>query len=231
MARPGLCAWGFSSVPTSTSPFTTSGRKPRPPAAAGRSESDLESCFSAMIALTLVYAATDDLGFPRLAGETRRTVEWFVWAVMGHMVLQLGFTIVVHLSRLSRLKSLRDKRLLFAMIVGAVLSLAVPQVLGSNTILQMTSTEFIYRAFMGCYGLFAPAYVLICVVPNRVSRETSRRVWLVVVLVASPTYALGFLAERTWVLGPGLAVVLTGTLLVQLLPRLIPARALPDKAA
>jgi hypothetical protein len=157
--------------------------------------------FLAMILATLLYA---HLLIPVLVGP--------VLAVLAvHLINQSGFTLAVHLRELTR----RSGPLSAAGVVGCLAA-------GGLGLSDFASTapdggEMIYRLFMGFYGLVFPAYVWLCIVPDRGrERPTGRSVamWLIAVLAAGPFYYIGFIQGRmAWVI-PGVLLVLAGQIMV-----------------
>jgi hypothetical protein len=70
--------------------------------------------------------------------------------------------------------------------------------------------EWTYLAFLGCYGLVFPAYVLIAMAARQPLR--SKWAWLllaIIILIGVPFYARGFLFNQTpWLAPPLIALVL-----------------------
>jgi hypothetical protein len=90
----------------------------------------------------------------------------------------------------------------------------------------LDSGEWVYRLFMGFYGLVFPAYVWACVVPHfSLPRRPGRRAvaaWILAVAVATPMYWMGFIETRTIWLVPGVVAVLAIPMIVR------PGRGGPD---
>jgi hypothetical protein len=204
-----VCALGFIFCPYLDLTFHTARRSTAPGPGKAAFALGFGVLFAAMIAFTAVYAApmlNSQLGSPgSLAGKVA-----FI-SLLGHIVMQLLFTIAVHSSEL------QDARAgkpgwggAAAFIVGAALGAAagfdlVPAYAG------LSGGELLYRCFMAFYGLVFPAYVWICSSPIARTSPPTRRMlatWLAAMAAATPFYWLGFIERDTWWLLPGVAIVL-----------------------
>ncbi len=175
--------------------------------------------FLLMIVMTTAYA-------PLLVNGSHGELAGLVLA---HMGIQAGLTIAMHGERLrsagvsSRHGVLVGVVLLVAFVVGRIVEgrdLAhLWELLGAP---EMATGEVVYRAFLGFYGLVAPAYVWLCMIPGRgggiwdspEGRRRARLVWLGVCSAAAPMFWLGFIEGRELFLVPGIAIVLLARLLV-----------------
>jgi len=176
--------------------------------------------FSAMILYTLRYSelAVDNSWLPE---KHTPVFDRFLLLAL-HVILQLIFTIAVHLIERQRIHDSppvhrRAKAAVFVMFLWG------PFVLGFvgsflPTFHGLSFNEFIYRLFLSFYGLIFPAYVWLCMIPTwRDPRKPTKRhiaVWLGACALAAPCYWMGFIERVEWWLVPGLAVVLLARLLI-----------------
>ncbi|MFI4898691.1 MAG: hypothetical protein ACIARR_12815 [Phycisphaerales bacterium JB059] len=169
--------------------------------------------FFAMILLTLAYSGLfgwvlgGEVPAPRVAG-------WALVAVLGHTLLQLIFTVIVHQDRVRRAPGGAGARATLALGAGAIvlglLHERLPEVGG------MTGGEVVYRCFMAFYGLVFPAYVWLVMIPTRdghagLGGDRGRWKGLVfafVTAMAAPMFWMGFVGGHELYLAPGLALVL-----------------------
>lgn len=178
--------------------------------------------FFSMLVLTPLYAGDFHdlrpgavLGSFGFAGLT-------TWVAL-HFCGQIGFTWAAHLRAVPRPKW--DDAGLWAsaaVLVAAGGLLVVRRPTFDAFFVRKETGEVVYRMFMAFYGLVFPTYVWLCMVPLRgpaVGPTPAAMVaWLVTVLVASPFYWMGFVAERELWLFPGVAVVLASRLFVRSRP-------------
>jgi hypothetical protein len=159
--------------------------------------------FCSAIVLSLLYAKP-----VQVAMFSRPAVPVILRWIMVYWMLQLGFTIGVHLigddAQDQRGRGRTSRIVLFAGIAVALVALAM------GTAFKLRG-ETVYLGFLGFYGLVFPAYVLLCVIPGRGIAAPSRRaitVFAVAVAIAFPMFGEAFLAHRLIWAGPGVAVVL-----------------------
>ncbi|MBL8757988.1 MAG: hypothetical protein JNK35_06115 [Phycisphaerae bacterium] len=205
----GVCTLGFLLSPYLDPTFHRAAQDAPSPRAAF----SLGFCalFPAMILGTLLY-------LPRsLAGD--RDISTSVgWLAVAHIGLQLAFTIREHLRAGTALGGSRDPAGVSlrtpALAVG-VAAVILFHWVGDGPVprLGFTVSEAAYRAFMVFYGLFFPAYVLLCVIPPHgrplaPASHATFRVFAFACGVALPFYWMGFIERQTWWLLPGVAVVL-----------------------
>jgi hypothetical protein len=125
---------------------------------------------------------------------------------LGHLFAQMIFTVGVHLRevRLSRALPDDDRRALVLLLPAlAIAALPVARLM----IDPATAGEWTYLAFLGCYGLLFPAYVLVAMAsrrPLRTPREWG--LFATAVIACAPLYVQGVLFNRTWWLLPPLAL-------------------------
>jgi len=128
-----------------------------------------------------------------------------------HFTLQAGFTAVLHLCRLKRLgeKTVRGEVVFMLLVAVAALVLLA---LGHNRMVWgLSGYELIYRVFMAFYGLLAPAYIWICVIPFQTLGLNRNLDWGLcggAICLALPLFAWSFLAQEYRALNPGLCFVL-----------------------
>ncbi len=175
--------------------------------------------FLLMIVMTTVYA-------PLLASGKHTKLAG---VVLVHMAVQAGLTIAMHGERLRSAGVLARRQaavgvvLLGAFVLGRMVEGRPLGQLGELLGAPSLSTgEVVYRIFLGFYGLVAPAYVWLCMIPprrgqGRIGPGTHRRarlVWLGSCAAAGPLFWMGFIEGRELFLVPGVAMVLLSRLLV-----------------
>jgi hypothetical protein len=121
-----------------------------------------------------------------------------------HFIAQCGLTITLHAQILLNSGGKRGP-LAIVLVVAVAMAAALGFVGGS-------SSETIYRVFMGFYGLVFPAYVLLCVIPPRCSLPRM----IIAVVLAAPMFWMGFIEREMIWLSPGVAI--------PLLAKVLPAR-------
>lgn len=143
--------------------------------------------------------------------------------LVAHIIVQAAYTLGVHIRACGEQSC--DRPIHPAGLVGCVLVIAgilVAWPLGkslgpidavAHLYRGMGTGELVYRGFMGFYGLIFPAYVWLCVIPQRgrgFAAPTRARLLTLglSVAAASPCYWLGCFRGETWWLLPGVAIVL-----------------------
>ena len=154
--------------------------------------------FLVMIVATLLYA------------QGIISKGWWSFYLVGHMLLQTGFTVGAHVRERAALAPASGPRrevnaLLTPLLVG------VPAGLVPGTVLKpaYAAGETVYVVFMALYGLAFPAYVWL-VMGRR--RRRALTWWALAVGIASPMFWMGFVEREWWWLGPGLLVALAAKL-------------------
>lgn len=169
--------------------------------------------FFSMIVLTLLYSG----GF--IAGsKVIRT-----WIAI-QLCVQIGFTWVVHLRAVPKPRGVEIP----IWVIAAALAVAGGLIVWLPGLAyfwqgsfgpEMASGELVYRLFMAFYGLVFPAYVWLFMVPigGRTSQLCRRSliVLAIAVAIAAPMFWLGFVANHTMWLLPGVAVVLLSRLVAR----------------
>lgn len=165
--------------------------------------------FCSMIVFTLLYAST------LISGKTSLGIGVLIGV---HLCVQAVFTVGIHASalRASVDSPVADRRLNLSLWAAAVVPVVMALVAHAAeargwTIGRYVAGEVGYRVFMSFYGLFAPAYVWLCVQPGRGFLPPYRRelqMFIVAVVLALPFYWLGFMhGPMRWVLvGVGIIV-------------------------
>lgn len=168
--------------------------------------------FLAMIVFTLLYALPLAQGW--IAGAAR-------WMLSLHMAMQIGFTIAAHLDRVSDVPgeatTSADERkgilpaLIAFLLISVVLAMAALQGdFAGASLFDRSPGEWIYRCYMGCYGLLFPAYVLIIAIGG-----ASLRAWLLTCLAAAPFFAVAFLGGMMPLGAAGVAIVIAAFFLTR----------------
>ncbi len=204
--------------------------------------------FASMIAFTLMYAG---LLRPLVSGGDMSWLSspWRVLLTI-HIGVQVAFTLLAH----SRERFGGDPAepqsgwvrgnpegrwpiVWFALIIGAslvwvVVDRATGWRLDNGLNLGpgrgLTLGEMGYRAFLLIYGVFFPAYVLICMIPTLrrgIPARAKRRVFWIASLVAYPLAVMGLIiGPMVWLLGLYAALGI-GRAVVELLPAAAPLPA------
>lgn len=199
-----VCLFGFLFCPYLDLTFHRADQESaRPPVSFGVGFGVL---FFAMILFTLAYAVVM-IGV--LDGGRMAIGDRLAWAIGGHMAVQAGFTVAVHLREFNRAWGQAPAR---SFGKGDVVLAIVAVVIPLSLQLVPVPGEVVYRTYLGFYGLVFPAYVWLCMFPGLTRRSIT--VCGVAIALAGPFYALGFLAnEFLWLLA-GLAIVLAARLFV-----------------
>jgi hypothetical protein len=186
--------------------------------------------FLAMIVFTLWYA---QLAIPPQAGGgfDPRLPPVVVLAIVAHMAGQAGFTVAAHGVEVARrwragVGKARWGALAGTVFGGAVLATAwvvagrggYTPIYGPADARVLSGEELGYRLFMAFYGLLAPAYVWIILMPWRGGRSTAKQRWwafAIAVVLATPGYWVGFIdQDMVWLL-EGVGVVLLARVVVE----------------
>lgn len=180
--------------------------------------------FLVMIVFTLWYGPmTIPPDALRLGGSPRGLERTPAIAVVAHMTIQAGFTIAAHAFELHRKSRRRTPRYRAGIVAGLLFGLPIlvaafmlagkSLAVGSSDLYyrDLSATEIGYRLFMAFYGLVAPAYVWLFMVPYRDVRPSERAKWTtfaIVMVVAGAAMWMGFIERQmVWVPG-GIAVIL-----------------------
>lgn len=186
--------------------------------------------FLAMILFTLGYAGLTRVFAATSAADLIGPIA-AAWLTL-HVIMQLLFTIYAHAwelpaprsGRKARRNWTRSRRIIevggvVAILVGApLLVVLVKRGSWSYTYAGLDLTEIIYRLFMSFYGLVAPAYVWLCMIPRW--RNPARPVqpqiaaWLLSCAIAAPMYWKASIEGQTWWFIPGAGVVLLARLFI-----------------
>jgi len=188
--------------------------------------------FLSMIFLTLLYVG-DVIGIKdmfRSKGGSFGLMGLRTWVAL-HIAVQSGFTWMVHLRALPKIKKSDVPIWIVATLLAVTMGILVwiPGLeIYNGPYAKLLTGEVIYRAFMAFYGLVFPAYVWVCMVPlGRPAPGPVPRsliAWGTGVLIAAPMFWMGFIEGKMGWLGPGLGVVLVSRLaagLVKYRPRFI----------
>ena len=167
--------------------------------------------FFAMICLSLCYSMAIIFFWGasvRAFGEESVFLLRLLWAI------QLPYTIAVHL----RDPIWRGREVRWMASASALLFLATIVAMALLASLYPQSGELIYRCFISFYGLVTPAYVWLCLLPDRGRRSPSKRaltITFATIAIAYPFYWLAFIDGRMSDVLIGVALVLLARLLVR----------------
>lgn len=161
--------------------------------------------FFVMLLMTLFYAnpmINIIKGIPYFLNDQKQLPLMYVYAVVFHMLIQAGFTTMLHFKAV--FPPLIFKRNNLTSLFFAVLSVAVfllPIIFDAKyTFLNISINEIIYRSFMVFYGLIAPAYVLLFMIPKKKKSVSLNSynllIWIIGILLALPFYAIAFLGVK-----------------------------------
>ena len=176
--------------------------------------------FAAMIVLTFFYAYgvtwTEQYGGRYLTGTAMICVAL-------HWLTQMAYTVNLHSTELARQSRARDDAGIMRAGLGAALALGLAVGLAAcwaSSNWPENSHDFSgwpdngraigelgYRAFMACYGLLFPVYVLLAIGRPRVSWL----VWGLVTVAALPFFWLAFIEQRMAWGTAGVGVVVIGS--------------------
>lgn len=181
--------------------------------------------FALMIGLTFAYAPT----IVRTAEATKTALSPAALPLVLalHVAVQLAFTGAVHEQVVERASAGRGPGLTTAaFIVGVVLAMVCMLPAVGRVHPNMPNSELVYRAFMGAYGCVFPAYVWIvvwgCRAGGRAPVRAELLMWGTAVVMATPFYWLGFMEQRTWMLAPGVGIIVLAGLAARMLRKTTP---------
>jgi hypothetical protein len=191
--------------------------------------------FLLMIVFTALYA---EPLIGALAGIRRLSIrsDVFVAVLAVHMAVQTAFTVVAHGQSVIETSD-TPRGQWWRTLAGAAAIVALALLLrwvGQNYPYygvysrgrlsgRLNSSEVIYRVFMAFYGLVFPAYVWLFIVPSLrarrpVAARPPRTATLIffgaVVVLAAPSFWMGFVEGRMLWLLPGLTLVMLSRLLL-----------------
>jgi hypothetical protein len=160
-----------------------------------------------MLLLTVAYSGWLAIGFDRIKYPQLALI------LSAHFIVQSCVTCALHAEQIARV----ENRLNFRRFLAFSVLLIVAVLFGILDRPDFTYNgfplgEIVYRAFMGFYGLFAPAYVWLRLIrPKR----SILRVWAVVI-IAAPMYWLGFADERMPFILPGILIIIASKFLPEI---------------
>jgi len=177
--------------------------------------------FIGLVAVTGAYAPLA-LGVLKIDGADV-LVAILPWALVVHAAVQVGFTLSCHLRELPH----RGRGVLPLIAVAAValagLGMAVQGRSWLGTLMgwEIPTGDLLYRCWMGAYGVAFPAYVVLCVLPNRGQPDGQRRptprqvtVWIIATLVGMPLFGLGFIGGDMVFVAVAVGLILLALVLV-----------------
>ncbi len=159
--------------------------------------------FAAMLACTACYSGWLAIPFDR----SRYPQVAIILAA--HLITQSCLTCALHLRQISRVERRFPMKQFVAfsvLLLAAVCAGVWPRT--GEEFNGISLGEYIYRGFLGFYGLVAPTYVWLCVLPPR--RSVLRVA--TVIIIALPLYFLGFAGEVMPMMVPGVIVVVIAKL-------------------
>lgn len=184
--------------------------------------------FGSMIVFSLMYAG---ITRPLIDGQAGFALPSPWRAILTiHVGVQVAFTLLAHGRERFDDAARHDARWGSILTRGLVL-VGFAGLLGlaaagrfdfiANFIPGLTPGEVGYRLFLLAYGVFFPAYVLICIIPtfrSNIAPAAKRRVFLIASLAAYPPAVMGFIVGPAWWLIGLYAILALGRVAVELLP-------------
>lgn len=164
--------------------------------------------FLCLLAFVLFYS--NDLAYLLAGGQLDFAA---LWPLVAFIILQLAFTLAVHLKEIQRLQRVAWP----AWLVPSGLYLLLLVVLLNTWVswtppwLEQPITELIYKGFLFFYGLVFPLYLLL---------GRNRLLFWITLVLATPAYSLGFLVGKDYLFFLSISMAwIAGVLLVQYLAR------------
>lgn len=219
----GVCLFGFALCPYLDLTFHRARQATAPRTGVAAFVIGFGALFFLMIVFSLWYANLLVPGRP--APEPR-----VAWMLAGHMALQTGFTLAVHVRSLQALvgsepgppsdelvarRAATGAGLFAGCLLGALPMFAVGAIgraAPNATYRGLSAFEIGYRLFLAYYGLIFPAYVWVCMVPRRRDGRAlspgKLLTFALASLVAAPMFWMGSIEKQYVWFWPGLAVLL-----------------------
>ena len=204
LALTPVCMIGFFLCPYLDLTYHRARQSTAPLAGARAFQIGFAGPFLAMIIFTLLYAHWID---QRVANPV------LVWAVGTHMIVQIAFTLSLHVRGVLDVTSLAFRRGRWLLLPAVLIPLAlIFLVIQFPVLRRLDSGEVVYLCFMSCYGVLFPAYVLLCMIPTPGGSSTPDRSRVLRVLIVSalafPCYWMGFIERQVWWLVPGVLILI-----------------------
>jgi hypothetical protein len=159
--------------------------------------------FAIMLGLTAMLWFSPDVWYRRLTAQL----------AVGHVLAQLIFTIGAHMREV-RLSGVFENAARRIATMLAPLLAAAALLIARLMLDETLAGEWTYLAFLSCYGLLFPAYVIVAMATGSPLR--SRAAWLAfaaLIVLGMPLYAKGFLYDQTpWLVPPVVAFLAWGLL-------------------
>jgi hypothetical protein len=208
----GVCIFGFALCPYLDLTFHRARVETGDAEAKSAFQFGFALFFFSMIIFTLWYAR-----FLNLTGPLYFT--WLIGLVAIHMLVQAAYTVALHARESMKKLSSGGSIAFLVMIAVAMVAFMTRGRNPEATYFGVAEGERLYRLFMSFYGLVAPAYVLLCMVPTRRRPLIPPSVLVVVAIAcAAPFYWIAFIERQMMAVIVGLAIILIARLLL-----LIPA--------
>ncbi len=211
-----VCMIGFFLCPYLDLTYHRARQHTEPAAGAKAFQLGFFGPFFLMILFTLLYANWLDHNTPN------RILQY---AIGGHMIVQIALTMAFHVRSVMETTSEQHQSLRMLLPVGMLIGLATGLFSRMYPVIAAHDVgETIYLCFMGAYGAFFPAYVLLCMIPtSKGPANPDRAAWRRVILVTAmvfPCYWMGLIEHRAWWL-------LLGALILLVSRKLLSARSGP----
>ena len=159
--------------------------------------------FLIMILFTFFYArpmANIIEGTSYFLKDQKQLPKIYIYIVVFHLLIQTGFTIILHLRTIIPTTKEINKTTLL-LVISSIFIYLLPLIFNVHyTFLGFSINEIIYRSFMAFYGLIAPAYVFLLMIPKKEKsiplNNKNLLLWALVILFALPFYAIAFLGVK-----------------------------------
>ncbi|CAN5431314.1 hypothetical protein BH10PLA1_BH10PLA1_06720 [soil metagenome] len=204
LALTPVCMVGFFLCPYLDLTYHRARQATAPVAGARAFQIGFAGPFLAMIVFTLLYAHWLD---------QRHDNPVLLWAVGIHMIVQIAFTLSLHVRGVLDVTALAFKRGRWLLLAAVLVPLALIFLVMQFPILRwQDSGEVVYLCFLACYGFLFPASVWLCMIPTADGPQAPDRGRLLRVLLVSaiafPCYWMGFIERQVWWLIPGVLILI-----------------------
>ena len=159
-------------------------------------------CFLFLILILFTFFYAQPMAYvinktPYLLKDQNKIPMAYIYVIVFHMIIQAGFTTILHLSFIfQKIKKINLTYL--SLTILSMLIYIVPTILNEqSTFLGISINEIIYRAFMAFYSLIAPVYVFLFMASkNILLNKRNLLIYSGIVLTALPFYAIAFLGTK-----------------------------------
>ena len=157
--------------------------------------------FGTMLAFSLAYR--DEIAAP-LLGQSTSALAPYLQVVLALLILQMGFTLIIHARRLQALSLVRPPWVVVCIVLPVLVGpwladVHLPGGIGAN--------EVIYRIFIAFYAILAPSYMwLVAFNPRPIRPAVAVGFVLLALLLAAVPMLLS--TDYLWLYGVAVALLL-----------------------